>query len=305
MRAWPLRRRDTPDMKKMLDSAGIGGVIKDVLFCLVGSALVAASISMFTAPNDIAPGGVSGLATALAHVTPIRISMWSLILNLPLMLCAWRILGLRPLVMTLLSTVLLSAFIELIDRTLPAFGNNPLLGTVFGGVLCGLGIGLLFLRGISTGGTDLLVLLLRRRLLPNIPSGTLLLIVDATVVAIAVCIFRDIEVALYSALTIYVSSKVIDAMAQGVDYAKVIYIVTANGPAVTRALNTYTDRGNTVIPAYGGYTSTEKQIIITVTRRNVLAQTLRVIKQADPMAFTFVTDSTEVHGEGFKLDEEA
>lgn len=291
-------------MKKAWQRLDKNGILTDILFVVAGSALVAASITMFTAPNDIAPGGVSGLATALAHITPIRISVWSLLMNVPLLLGAWRILGPRSLIMTLLSTVLLSAFIELWDWLLPAFGNNPLLGAVFGGGLCGLGVGILFLRGISTGGTDLLTLLLRRSLLPNISSGALLLIIDATVVAVAVCVFKDIDVALYSAITIYLSSKVIDALAQGVDYAKVIYIVTARGEQVVKALNRSTDRGNTVIPAYGGYTGNEKQIVITVTRRNVLAQTLRLIKQADPAAFTFVTDSTEVHGEGFKLDVE-
>lgn len=145
--------------------------------------------------------------------------------------------------------------------------------------------------------------LLLRKPFPNIPSGTLLLLIDAAVVAVAVAVFRDIEVALYSAIAIVLSSKVIDALAEGVDYAKVIYTVTSHGERVSKALNTYTDRGTTIVPAVGGYTGGEKQIIITVTRRNVLAQTLHVIKQADADAFTFVMDSTEVHGEGFKLDE--
>ena len=174
-------------------------------------------------------------------------------------------------------------------------------GTV-AGVLTGLGVGLLFLRGISTGGTDLAALLLKKPF-PNVPNGIMLLIIDATVVAIAVLVFRDIEVALTSAIAIYVSSKVIDALAQGVDYAKVIYIVTERGDDVSRAINERMDRGTTVIAAKGGYTGKDKQLIITVTRRNVLVQTLRLIKQTDPAAFTFVTDSTEVHGEGFKIED--
>lgn len=289
-------------MKKQLGRVW-GGVLKDMLFCVLGSALVALSLSMFTVPNDIAPGGVSGLSTALAHITPVRVSEWSLLLNLPLLFCAWRILGPRSLMMTLLCTVLLSAFIELAGLLLPAYGDNPLLGAVFGGVSCGLGVGLLVLRGISTGGTDLLALLLKKSVLPNVPTGTMLLAIDAAVVAVAVVVFKDIDVALYSAITIFISSKVIDAMAQGVDYAKVIYIVTARGEQVAQALNTFMDRGATVVPAYGSYTGDEKQLIISVTRRNVLAQTLRLIRQTDPEAFTFVMDSTEVHGEGFKLDE--
>ncbi len=289
-------------MKALLERTGSRGLGLDVVFAVLGSALVALSLSMFTIPNDIAPGGVSGLATALAHISPIRVSIWSLLLNVPLMLLAWRIMGVRPLLLTLLSTVLLSVFIDLSDLFLPAYRGNVLLAAVFGGAICGLGVGILFIRGISTGGTDLLALLLRR-FFPNLPSGTMLLLIDTAVVAAAVLVFRDIEVALYSAIAILASSKVIDALAEGVDYAKVIYVVTDRGAEVSKALNTYTDRGTTVLPAQGGYTGGEKQLIITVTRRNVLAQTLKLIKMTDPASFTFVMDSTEVHGEGFKRDE--
>ena len=289
-------------MKRLFDPSSAKNFLIDVVFTIIGSALVGAALSVFVEPNDIAPGGVSGLAIALAYITPIRVSIWTLALNIPLLLCAWRILGKRSLIFTLISTVLLSVFIDLSAAFLPAYTNNPLLAACCGGVVTGLGIGMLFLRGISTGGTDLLALLLKR-VFPNIPSGTLLMMIDAAVVAIAVLIFRDIEVALYSAITIFITSKIVDAMAQGVDYAKVIYVVTDRGDKVTEVLNTYTDRGSTIIPAIGGYTKYNKQVVITVTRRNVLSQTLRLIKQTDPAAFTFVMDSTEVHGEGFKLDD--
>lgn len=289
-------------MRKILSPEGWPGLCKDLLFSLVGSLLVALAIAVFTIPNDIAPGGVSGMATALAYISPIRVGVWTLLLNVPLLLAAWRLQGPHALTMTLLATVLLSIFIDWLDVRLPGYTNNPLLAAVFGGAISGLGVGVLFLRGISTGGTDLAALLLRR-LFPNVPSGTLLLIVDAAVVAFAVCIFRDIEVALYSAITIWVSSKVIDALAQGVDYAKVIYTITDRGEAVSRALNERTERGTTILPAQGGYTGQDKQMVVTVTRRSVLAQTLRLIREADPNAFTFVMDSTEVHGEGFKRNE--
>lgn len=288
-------------MKHIWENEGWTGLVKDILFSLAGSLLVAFAIAVFTVPNDIAPGGVSGMATALASVTPIRVGVWTLLLNVPLLLTAWRALGPRALTMTLLATVMLSVFIDGIDTLLPGYTNNPLLAAVFGGAVSGLGVGILFLRGISTGGTDLAALLLRR-VFPNVPTGTLLLLVDAGVVVFAVCIFRDIEVALYSAITIWVSSKVIDALAQGVDYAKVIYTVTDRGEEVSRALNEHTDRGTTLLPAQGGYTGSDKQMVVTVTRRSVLSQTLRLIREADPNAFTFVMDSTEVHGEGFKRD---
>lgn len=276
-------------------------VIKDILTTIMGSAIVGVALSVFTVPNDIAPGGVSGLATALAFISPISVSVWTLMLNVPLLLAAWRHLGARSLCYTLLATVLLSVFISLSDKLLPHYTSNPLLASLYGGVFSGMGMGFLFVRGISTGGTDLLVLMVKKWL-PNMPNGTLLMIVDTTVVAIAVLIFREIDVALYSAITIYVTSKVIDAIAQGFDYAKVIYTITDRGSEVSSMLNKYTDRGTTVLPATGGYTGKEKQMVITVTRRNVLNQTLKLIKTADPDSFTFVTDSTEVHGEGFKVD---
>ena len=288
-------------MRGLLGSGGRKGLLLDILMVLAGSVLVALAVAMFTVPNDIAPGGVSGLATALASFSPVSVGVWTLLLNVPLLLAAWRMLGLRPLVMTLIATVLLSFFIDLFGALLPGYSNNVLLAAFCGGVLSGLGVGLLFLRGISTGGTDLAALLLRRAF-PNVPSGTLLLLIDAAVVIFAVCVFREIEVALYSSITIWISSKVIDALAQGVDYAKVIYIITDRGAEVSRVLNTRTDRGTTLLPAQGGYTGGEKQMVITVTRRSVLAQTLHLIRETDPKAFTFVMDSTEVHGEGFKRD---
>ncbi len=274
-------------------------ILLDLLFAAVGSAIVALPIAVFNVPNDIAPGGVSGLSTALAHITPLTVGIWTLILNIPLLFSTWRFLGLRSLTATGICTLLLSFFIDYFSAVIPPYTNNVLLAAIAGGALCGFGTGLLFLRGITTGGTDLLALLLHRPF-PNIPSGTMLMIIDVAVVAFAVLVFRDIEVALYSAISIFICSKVIDALTQGVDYAKVIYIITERGEEVSRVLNEQTSRGATILPAQGGYTREEKQMVITVTKRNVLSQTLQLIRMTDPGAFLYVTDSTEVHGEGFK-----
>ena len=286
-------------MAKWNEKKGIQ-VLYDILVCIIGSALVGTALSVFTIPNEIAPGGISGLSTALAYMLGVRVSVLTLVLNIPIMLAAYRLLGKRSFFYTLLSTALLSGFIELASF-LPVYTGNILIAAVYGGVLTGIGIGILFLRNITTGGTDLLALMLHKAF-PNVPNGTILAVIDGIVVLIAVLVFQKIEVALTSVLTIYFSSKVIDLIAQGVDYAKVIYIVTDKGKELSAVLNSSTDRGNTVIKAFGGYTGAEKQLVITVTRRNVLAQTLRLIHATDPAAFTFVTDSTEVHGEGFKID---
>ena len=273
----------------------------DAVILILGSALVAAGLSMFTAPNDIAPGGVSGLATALAYLVGDRISigLWTFLLHVPLVIVAWRKLGFRPLARTAVATVLLSLFIDLFTAVLPHYTNNILLAACFGGALCGAGMGLLFVRGASTGGTDLLSLLLNRAF-PNLSVSRLLLFVDAGVVVFAVCVFRNIEVALYSFVTIFVTTKIIDSIMQGVDYAKVIYIVTESGEDMRKTLTAETECGVTVLSARGGFTGREKQLLMVITRRSEFAQTLGLVKSIDKTAFIFVTNATEVHGEGFK-----
>lgn len=277
----------------------LSGKVKEGMMLVLAPAIVAASLVVFTIPNDIAPGGVSGLATALAAIVPIKIGVLSLLLNAPLFIAALIAFGWRPLVKTMIPTVLLSVFIDMFALFLPAYTNNVLLSAVLGGVGSGLGLGMLFLCGVSSGGTDLLALLINRKL-PDASPGRLLMSIDICVVIFAVFVFRNVDVALYSAVTIFITSKMIDNLLSGVDFAKVVYIVTEKGKAISEVLNTEIDRGVTVLQATGGYTGREKQLLFTVTRRNELSQTLRLIKMTDPQAFLFVVNSTEVHGEGFK-----
>ncbi len=271
----------------------------DLAAIVVGSALVACGLTLFTIPNDIAPGGVSGLATALASVAPLTVGVWTLVLNVPLIALGWWKLGLKPLVKTIVATLLLSLLIDAFTEVIPPYTSNPLLAAVLGGVLCGAGMGFIFLRGASTGGTDLVSMLLNRAF-PDISMGTLLLCVDAAVVVFAVFVFRDIEVALYSIVTIFVTSKTIDTIMQGADHAKVIYVVTEHGEEMLPVLAKEIERGVTVVPAEGGYTRRQKQLLTIVTRRNTLTQTVRLVRSLDEGAFLFITDATEVLGEGFK-----
>ena len=271
----------------------------DLIAILLGSALVAAGLVMFTIPNDIAPGGVSGLATALAFISPLSVGLWTLLLNIPLIVIAWWKLGLRPILKTIVSTLLLSFFIDLFTRFLPAYSNNLLLAAMLGGVVTGAGMGVIFARGATTGGTDLVSLLLSR-VIPGASLGTLLLLVDSLVVLFAVFVFRNIEVALYSIVTIYAASKTVDSIVQGVDFARVLYVVTEEGEAIRAALADELGRGVTVLDAQGGYTGRDKQLLMIVTHRREFSETLRRVKAVDRKAFLFVSSATEVHGEGFK-----
>lgn len=276
-------------------------LLLDSLFILVGSALTAMGIALFTAPNHIAPGGISGIATALSYVTGLPIGILTLLCNVPLMLIAWRKLGWGALSKTIVATVLLSLGIDVIMDMLPSYRNNTLLAALAGGVLTGAGMGLLLVRGISTGGTDLIGLMLYQSK-PALSMGQVLMMIDTVVVVFAVIVFRDVEVALYSIVTIFVASKCIDVIQQGVDHAKVIYIITDKADILVKHLAHEMGRGVTALPARGGFTGKEKAMLMTITRRSEITSTLQVIRMLDAEAFTILLDATEVHGEGFKSE---
>ncbi|MEG1525711.1 MAG: YitT family protein [Clostridia bacterium] len=271
----------------------------DFTAILFGSALISCGLVLFTIPNEIAPGGVTGFSTVLSYLTGLSVGSWSLLLNIPIIAAAWWKQGFRPLLKTMMGTILVSVFIDLFTPVITPYTNNPLLAAVLGGVLCGVGMGAIFARGASTGGTDLISLLLNRAF-PNLSIGMLLLMVDATVVVFAVIVFRDIEVALYSIVTIFVTTKTIDSIMEGIEHAKVIYVVTERGQAINAELADRMERGVTMLDAKGGYTRRSKQLLMLVVRRNQFAQTMACIKSTDPDAFFFVSNATEVHGEGFK-----
>lgn len=274
-------------------------LLMDAASILIGSALTALGLSVFTVPNQIAPGGISGVATAIAHLIRVPVGTLTLLFNIPLMIVAWRKLGIKPLVKTIVATVLLSVLIDVFALLVPGYTNNELLAAVMGGGLIGAGLGLLLIRGISTGGTDLIGLMLFK-ISPGLSMGQLLMVIDTAVVLFAVAVFRNIEVALYSVVTLFVTSKAIDAIQQGVDHAKVIYIVTDQTEPLVQRLAHEMGRGVTILPARGGFTGKEKAVLMTIARRSEVSPTLQAIRALDPRAFTILSDATEVHGEGFK-----
>ena len=271
----------------------------DVVVMLLAMAVMACGMVIFTIPNNIAPGGVSGLATAVAVLAPVPIGLLSMLINIPLLLIAWRMFGWRKLLLTVIAAACFSLFVDVLTPLLPVYTQNRLLASVYGGVALGLGVGILMTRDVTTGGTDLLVMILRRPF-PHIPAGTLLTMIDAGVVVIAVILFRDIEVALYSAVTIFVQGKVIDAIMQGLDNAKVIMVITDKAAAIKEILVGEKGLGLTEFTVRGGYTQHEKDLLMMVLHRGQMAETLRIAKDIDPAAFIIIQNAAEVHGEGFK-----
>lgn len=273
--------------------------VKDLLYMVIGCFMTASGLVMFTVPNHIAPGGTSGFATSIAVVVPLSVGILTWLLNIPILIASAKILGTFTAVNTLIASTFLSVFMEGLTVFLPTFTENKLMAAVLGGILIGGGIGISFLRGISMGGTDQLSILIGRYL-PNFSAGYILLFCDGVVVVIAGLVFHDLEVFLYSIITVTVASKAIDTIMDGMNHARIFYIITGKGQAIADELNMISDNGVTLIPAFGTYTGAEKSVLMTVVHPNTTMQTLEVVKSIDEEAFTFMSSASEVHGKGFK-----
>ena len=277
-----------------------GSIVRKIFVILISCAVMGLGMNLFTVPNNLAPGGIAGLATALAQIIPLSIGTITLIFNALILIFALRMFGFKSMLLVIFASVAYSGFIDLFGIIIPeGYTGDILLAAALGGAMIGLGVGFMFIENISTAGTDMITLMLKKKL-PQLPSGSLMVSVDAMVVIIAVIIFKEIEIALYSFVCIFVMGRVIDAMAHGVDYAKVLLVITNKPEEIEDVLCNEYNRGVTELPARGGFTKLNKTMLLTVARRTEVAQTLKVVRSIDNHAFIILYNATEVHGEGFK-----
>lgn len=275
--------------------------IIDVLLWTVGCALYSAAVHIFTAPNNIAPGGVTGIATVLHYSLGWRIGTTSLLLNVPLFVLAAVFLGKRFILRTAIVTTLLSAVMNITEPFLPAYTGDKLLAALFGGLLMGAGLALIFLRGATSGGTDILAKLLRSKW-QYISMGRVVLAIDFIVVVISGIVYRSVESMLYAIIAIFVSSRVIDYIMYGTGNGKMLMVVTKHSDEIIERVTHSMHRGVTVLPVKGGYTGEEKNMLVFAVRSSEVARLYKIIRSIDPGSFTIVTEAGEILGEGFKVN---
>lgn len=270
----------------------------DILFYIVGGMLFSLAINMFTSPNNITVGGFSGIATILNYLFRLPIGSTVFILNIPLFILAFHRFGFRFIFKTLLATGITSVLLDLGVLYLPVYQGDRLLCSIFGGAFLGAGLGVVFLRGSTTGGTDIIAkLVLRTR--PQISMGRVILLVDLFVIILSAVVYKNLESALYSAVAIFVSSKSIDFVTTGLDTSKSAFVVTDKGEEITDKILTELERGVSIIPAHGGYSKDEKQILFCALRSNELARFSKLVKSIDNNSFTVITDAGSIYGNGF------
>ena len=269
-----------------------------VLATVLGSTVFALGFALFLQPNDMNPGGISGLAQVVVELTGIgSVGKLSILINLPLFILGGLKIGKRffagSLLGMLLSSVLIDAF-----ATIPFPTTEPLIAALYGGVVCGLGLGVVFICGTSTGGSDILVRLLKLRY-RNVPIGQISMCFDAIVVVLTGLVFHDVSKALYTGVTVFVCGKVLDAVVYGFDYSKVTLIISTEYEAIAVAIGKELDRGATFLHAEGSYTHSQTKVVLAAVKRQQIAELKELVVKIDPKAFIIVQEAHQVLGDGF------
>ncbi|MHB8157305.1 MAG: YitT family protein [Desulfocucumaceae bacterium] len=273
-------------------------MIFEIAGVTLGAVLTALGLDIFLIPNKIAAGGVSGIATVIHYLLHVPVGATMLVLNIPLFLMGVYRLGLRFGFRSLYGTISLSFFIDALAPFVPALTNDPLLAAIFGGVLAGLGLGLVFKYRGTTGGTDLAAAVLRTYTGANV--GQLLFAVDSVVVLGAGLAFNSWELALYAMITIFVTAWLIDLVQEGFSYTKAFFIISSQSERIARAVLHELDRGATVLRGRGAYSGEDRDVLLVVVYRAEVTRLKDLIHNIDSRAFVILTDAHEVLGEGFK-----
>ena len=278
------------------DKQMMKSLIVEYFFVIAGAAVVALGFNLFLFPNQIASGGVSGISTILHGLFGWNAGLVQYALSIPLFIAGVLILGKAFGFKSLLGTLALPFFI-IITEDLEAATMEPLLGAIFGGIVVGTGIGLVFKGRASTGGTDLLAQIITKY--TGLTLGTSVLIIDG-VIAVSAAIVFDIEKGLYAIIGLYITTKTVDIIQMGFSQSKMVYIITTKQDEVRDAIYRDVNRGITKLPAVGGYTDEERPVLMVVVYQTEFTKLKQVVKTVDPSAFVIVSDAYEVLGEGFK-----
>lgn len=270
--------------------------VSEYIFVIVGAAIIAVGFNVFLLPNQVASGGVSGISTILNGLFGWNAGIIQYAFNIPLFIAGVLVLGKKFGVKSFIGTITLPALVILTSGWEP-WTLNPLLGAIFGGIVVGSGLGIVFKGKASTGGTDLLAQIITK--FTGLTLGTSVLMIDG-IIAVSAALVFDLEKGLYAIIGLYVTTKTIDIIQLGFSQSKMAYIITNMEEEMREAIYREVNRGVTKLPAFGGYTGEEKTFLMVVVYQTEFTKLKQVVKMVDPTAFVVVSDAYEVLGEGFK-----
>lgn len=276
----------------------IKNILRDLFLVASGSAIFSISVNMFSSPNNIVQGGLTGIGTVMNYLFSLPIGAVMLVLNIPLFALALRQLRLKFVIKTVISTFIFTSLIDLGAYIIPAYKGDVLLGCIFCGVLSGVGLALVFLTGSTTGGTDIIAMLIRKKR-PDISVGNIMLLADLGVIGLSFLVYGKIESIMYAVIVIFISAKAIDFVLYGREHTKLILIITTRKEQLLSSILLEIGRGASVIPVTGGYTGKEKNLILCAAKKIEIREILRLTADSDPEAFTVICDAGQVVGKGF------
>lgn len=265
---------------------------------LFGTALMAIAVDLFLLPNQLSVGGFSGIGTIGYFLFNLPVGTTVLVLNIPLFILALIKNGKKFFLDSLIGTISLSVFLNLFEN-INIVTHSGFLACIYGGVLSGIGTSIVLNANASTGGSDLLAQIVKAYK-PDIKTGNIIVLIDAVVVVISTVVFGEIEIGLYSAIAIYIMGKVLDLFFEGIDFAKMMIIISPNYQEISNEINKKIRRGTTAIYGKGMYREEEKKLLLCVASRREVREIRNIVKEIDKNAFLIITNAREVYGEGFK-----
>lgn len=267
----------------------------DIVFFIAGGILTAVGISVFTAPNDIAAGGFTGIATILYSLFNIPVGSTVLFLNIPVFILGANKFGLKFIYKSIIATMIMSVFIDISALVLPVYKGEKILSAIFGGLIMGLGLGIIFLRGATTGGVDIIAKLIRLKY-PHLSIGNIIMILDAVVIIASAIVYHNIENALFAVIAIFVQSKAIDTLLYGGDRGRLILVKSEHCQEILEKVELSLGR----LPSFIDNKNEKRDIILCATHRYEAARFHKIVKEIDKTAFIVTMEAGEIIGEGFK-----
>lgn len=276
----------------------VWSALLDILKTAIGCALFALGFDLFLLPGGMNAGGLSGLAMVFVHLTDFgSVGILTALLNIPLFILAGAKIGKKFFFGSLIGMAFSSAFIDLF-ALLPVPEVEPLIGAIYGGVICGAGLGFVFAAGVSTGGSDIIVRLLKLKY-RHVPIGMISMSFDAGVAILTGIVFRDVNSALYTGIAIFISGKIIDMVVYSFDYSKVALIITKDYEQVAQVISDRLERGATYLHGEGTYSRKATKVVLTAVKKQQVAELKELVVEIDPDAFIIVQEAHQVLGDGF------
>ncbi len=272
--------------------------VMDYVMITIGSMIYAVAVGLILDPNSLAPGGVTGIAIILNRITGLETGTLMFVVNIPILLLGIWKFGWRFILSTLYCTFATSCFTNLLSP-FSAFTRDPLLAALTGGALMAVGLGLIFKTGATSGGTDIIIKILRVRI-PHLKTGMLFLLTDAAIVTASAFVLKDVDTALYAGLVVLINSLLLDVVLYGRDGAKMLFIISDRHGVIVRRILEELDIGATYISGRGAYSSKEKNVILCVVKKHLFPKAEEIVRQEDPEAFMIITSASEIYGEGYK-----